>query len=165
MDIVDPELIERLGQAEEEQTDEVNEDEDELGEPAEEQEGGTWGGWFSRLNTESIAKIAADAIATVKRDIDEFKNAVAVDSATVVDSVESSLPELAAKVSTQIDGVGENIESYGHSIFTGTTELFTQASVFARCHGPRCTVRPMNALVQPDSRACSPLGCESKSKS
>lgn len=49
-----------------------------------------------------------------------------MDSETVVHSVESSLPELAAKVSTQIDGVGENIESYGHSIITGTTELFSQ---------------------------------------
>lgn len=51
----------------------------------------------------------------------------AVDSETVVHSVEHSLPELAAKVSTGIDGVGENLESYGQSIITGTTELFSQA--------------------------------------
>lgn len=36
-------------------------------------------GWFPRLNTEALAKIAAEAIATVKRDIDEFKNAIAGD--------------------------------------------------------------------------------------
>lgn len=85
MDIVDPNMIEKLGQAEAEaegaeEEPEAEEAEEEAGEEAAsapEQEGASWGGWFSRLNTESLAKIAAEAIATVKRDIDEFKNAVA----------------------------------------------------------------------------------------
>lgn len=78
MDIVDPNLLEKLAEAEENKPPEEAAEEPAEGaseEPAD--EGESWGGWFSRLKTESLAKIAAEAIATVKRDIDEFKHAVA----------------------------------------------------------------------------------------
>ena len=80
---------------------------------------GLWGA-LSRLNKDSVRKLAGDALATVRQDMKEFVSAVAED----IETVETSLPELAARASELPRQLGGG---YGHSLLTGTTELFTQA--------------------------------------
>mmetsp|Transcript_28498 Transcript_28498/g.34629 ORF Transcript_28498/g.34629 Transcript_28498/m.34629 type:complete len:431 (+) Transcript_28498:285-1577(+) len=95
--------------------------------------------WFTNFQ-----EVAKGALNTLKDDLKEFGGAIKDDTETLVtnaqtaapeilNNAEAAIPELAAKsqvlateVGDHLEQVGTNIETFGKSIFTGTTEIFSQ---------------------------------------
>jgi hypothetical protein len=98
--------------------------------------GGGWGlrawglGALSELKLESVSRLAAEALQTVRRDVSEFQEALSADAKDLAvagaAAAEEALPELratAAGLQEKLEVVGEGIEHAGASLFANIAQV------------------------------------------
>ena len=121
MDILDAASFEQAAKIQDEEEATANVDGHEEEEEEEEEEVSTgWGVWSALgINKEYVSRLAGEALGTLKRDIEEFKHAVASDTVTLGEAAELALPRAAATLQERVEDVGGSLEGYGHSLITG----------------------------------------------
>jgi len=122
-----------------------------------------WGGGalsaLSGLQLDSVQRLATEALATVKRDVGEFSQALTADAvdlaAAGAGAVEEALPELRATAA----GLQEKLEVVGGGIETAGASLLANIAQARPSTPPRSAAQRSDTVQRPQRRS----GCVAQS--
>eukprot|EP00854_Cymbomonas_tetramitiformis_P018663 gene18663-22283_t len=132
--------------------------------------------WWGELSISALQEKAKEALHTLKSDLQEFGSTVKEDTEDLVQGVQKSVPELLekgdvaldaalpeiAEVQDHFENVGSQIESFGQSVLSGTTEIFAQVreAVQTEFEEPKKTKK--NRAKQRSARDAGVVGSSGK---
>jgi len=121
-----------------------------------------WRGWgggalaaLSSLQLESVQRLASEALATVRRDVGEFSEALTADAAELAaasaGAVDEALPELratAAGLQEKLEVVGGGIETAGATLLANIAQARAPAAPRRRCACAAPAAAPCRAAAR-----------------